>query len=133
MERTNEKICKIFFRRSDFPSFMSKSFQILDHVFPLLFPKDSVSLIFFKHWTFASGDKNTVKKSEKHQNQKNPAPAKFTRKQIMFCAAILHPLLDFMRPLLPNNFPKDSESLKFLDIQLREVGGEGHLNGTSKS
>ena len=51
----------------------------------------------------------------------------------MFCVAILRPLLDIMRPLLPNNFPKDSEYLKFLDIQLWEVGGERHLNGTLKS
>ena len=29
-------------------------------------------------------------------------------------------------------FPKDSESLKFLDIQLWEVGGQIHLNGTLK-
>ena len=28
--------------------------------------------------------------------------------------------------------PKDSESLKMLDIQLREVGVKRHLNGTSK-
>ena len=30
-------------------------------------------------------------------------------------------------------FPKDSESLKMLDIRLREVGAKRRLNGTSKS
>ena len=29
-------------------------------------------------------------------------------------------------------FPKDSKSLKILDIQLREVGAKRRLNGTSK-
>ena len=38
-----------------------------------------------------------------------------------------------MRPLLSITFPKDSESLKILDIQLQEVGAKRPLNGTSKS
>ena len=37
---------------------------------------------------------------------------------------------DHFFPLL---FPKDSESLKILDIQLREVGAKRPLNGTSRS
>ena len=37
--------------------------------------------------------------------------------------------LDHFFPLL---FPKDSESLKILDIQFREVGAKRPLNGTSK-
>ena len=37
---------------------------------------------------------------------------------------------DHFFPLL---FPKDSESLKILDIRLREVGAKRQLNGTSKS
>ena len=32
----------------------------------------------------------------------------------------------------PLRFPKDSESLKILDIRLREVGAKRQLNGTSK-
>ena len=36
---------------------------------------------------------------------------------------------DHFFPLL---FPKDSESLKILDIRLREVGAKRRLNGTSK-
>ena len=39
-------------------------------------------------------------------------------------------MLDHFFPLL---FPKDSESLKILDIRLREVGPKRPLNGTSKS
>ena len=38
-------------------------------------------------------------------------------------------MLDHFFPLL---FPKDSESLKILDIWLREVGAKRTLNGTSK-
>ena len=38
-------------------------------------------------------------------------------------------MLDHFFSLL---FPKDSESLKILDIQLREVGAKIPLNGTSK-
>ena len=34
--------------------------------------------------------------------------------------------------LFPLLFPKDSESLKILDIQLREVGAKRLINGTSK-
>ena len=39
-----KKSVKNFFRRGDFTPFMSKSFQIWDHFFPLLFPKDSENL-----------------------------------------------------------------------------------------
>ena len=38
-------------------------------------------------------------------------------------------MLDHFFPLL---FPKDSESLKILDIRLWEVGAKRPLNGTSK-
>ena len=38
-------------------------------------------------------------------------------------------MLDHFFPLL---FPKDFESLKILDIRLREVGAKRRLNGTSK-
>ena len=38
-------------------------------------------------------------------------------------------MLDHFTPLL---FPKDSKSLKILDIQLWEVGAKRPLNGTSK-
>ena len=57
------------------------------------------------------------------------------QKKLFFCAAILDhfqknvQMLDHFFPLL---FPKDSESLKILDIPLREVGAKRPLNGTSK-
>ena len=39
-----KKICKTFFHRSNFSPFMSKSFQLWDPFFPLLFLKDSENL-----------------------------------------------------------------------------------------
>ena len=43
LERQNslKKEEKNFFWRGDFTTLMSKSFQIWDHFFPLLFPKDA--------------------------------------------------------------------------------------------
>jgi hypothetical protein len=61
---------------------MSKSFQIRDHFFPLLFPKNSEKKEEkkFEHWTLGSGGKNTFKRSEQMKKSvKN-----------FFAAAILH-------------------------------------------
>ena len=57
------------------------------------------------------------------------------KKNNSFCLAILDnfqlnvQIWDHIHPLL---FPKDSESLKFLDIRLWEVGSKRSLNGTLK-
>ena len=40
--------------------------------------------------------------------------------------------VQMLDPFFPLLFPKDSESLKILDIRLREVGAKRPLNGTSK-
>ena len=55
--------------------------------------------------------------------------AKFAQKQTFFGATISHLLLYHFFPLL---FPKDSKSLKILDIRLQEVGAKRCLSGTSK-
>ena len=62
--------------------------------------------------------------------------AKSAKKNNIFLRGDFRPLpnknvqmLDHLFPLL---FPKDSESLKILDIQLWEVGAKRPLNGTSK-
>ena len=44
--------------RGDFTLFMSKSFQISDHFFPLLFPKDSESLQILDLWLCEVGQKD---------------------------------------------------------------------------
>ena len=94
-EWTNEKNLKkkIFFFCGDFTPFMSKSFQIWDHLFQLTFPKDSKNLKKFGHCTSERGGKKTVNRSEKHQYKKTLlSKAKFARKTNFFCAPLLHPL-----------------------------------------
>ena len=58
------------------------------------------------------------------------------KKTDYFCAGILHALIVKVFNSETTSFhyvsPKDSESLKFLDIQLWEVGAKRHSNGTSK-
>ena len=44
MNTWRKKIWKNYFRRGNFRLFLSKIFQIWDHFFPLIFPKDSKSL-----------------------------------------------------------------------------------------
>ena len=56
------------FLRGDFTPFMSKSFQIWDHFFPLHFPKDSENLKKISIWLWETGAKrcfNRVNKSKK--------------------------------------------------------------------
>ena len=70
--RRKKRKKKNFFCCSDFTPLMGNSFQIWDHFFPLLSPMDSKSiksctLDFGKWWL------KTVKRSDKHQYQKNPA------------------------------------------------------------
>ena len=57
------------------------------------------------------------------------AAPKFSSAPYVFVCISYVYLGDHFFPLL---FPKDSESLKFLDIGLREVGAKRRLNGTSK-
>ena len=61
---------------------------------------------------------------------------KISKKTNFFRAAILDhfhtKMLKSETSFFPLLFPKDSESLKFLDIRLREVGAKRRLNGTSK-
>ena len=62
-----KKLVKNFFCHGNFTPFMSKSFEIWDHFFPLLFPKDSKNLKKFEHWTLGSWGKKTVKQSGQSQ------------------------------------------------------------------
>ena len=62
--------------------------------------------------------------------------AKSAKIKTFFCAAILYHFqtknVQILYHFLPLLFPKDSESLKILDIRLWEVGAKRPLNGTSK-
>ena len=121
---------KKLFLRGDFRQFSNKNFHIWDHFFPLLFPKDSESLKILDIRLREVGAKRQLKKTE---NQRRP---KKVKKKTFFCAAILDNFQTKMFISETTSFhyfsPKDSESLKILDIQLQEVGAKGPLNGTSK-
>ena len=58
-----KKSVKNFFSQVNLTPFISKSCQIWDHFFSLLFPKDSINIK--RHLTLGSGGKKTVKRSEK--------------------------------------------------------------------
>ena len=98
---------------------MSKSIQIWDHLFPLVFPKDSENL---KSWTSGSGEKKTFKWSEQRKKKKISNFWPFLSKNVQIWD---HFFLLF--------FSKNSESLRILHIRLREVGAIRRLHGTSKS
>ena len=54
----------------------------------------------------------------------------FIKPNLIFCGYFTP--FSNVRPLLTVTFPKDSKSLKFLDIQPQEMGAKRPLNGTSK-
>ena len=106
---------------------MSKSIEIWDHFFLLVFPKNSENLesLGIGLWEVGAkrrfsgvtkGEKKLVKKCFRRGNFRPFLREKFQ-------------IWDHFFPVL---FPKDSESLKILDIRLQEVGAERRLNGTSK-
>ena len=81
-------------------------------------PFDQRSLIHWKAWfTPCFVWQNQPKKILPSLGDFRPLPNKNVQ------------ISDHCNPLL---FPKDSESLKILDIPLREVGAKRCLNGTSK-
>ena len=97
-----KKSVRIFFCRSNFTPFMSKSFQIWYHFFSLLFPKDSKKQKKFAHWT---------SESEKHQYQKKiQLKGKIPPKTNLFRTVILHPLLVKVVQSDPISFHYFSES-----------------------
>ena len=82
----------------------------------------------FGHWTLGSGGEKTFKWSE--QRKKKIQKKNFFRRSNFrhFLSKNVH-IWDPFSPLL---FPKDSESLIFLYIWLRELGAKRCLNCTSK-
>ena len=118
---------KNFFLRSDFRHFSNKKFHIWDHFFLLLFPKDSKSLQILDIRLREVGAKRPLNSTSKVKKWRKKTFflrgdfRKFSNKNV-------HIWHDFFPLLFPNNF----ESLKILDIRLREVGAKKTLNGTSK-
>ena len=111
-----------------FAPFMRKSIQIWDHFFSLVFPKDSEnlkSLDIGLREVGATRRLNEVNKEEK-----------IRKKKTFFATAILNLFWDknvhTWDQFSPLVFPKDSKSLKILDLRFPEVGAKRFLNGTSK-
>ena len=122
-EQRREKICKNFCRFGDFRPFLSKNVQIWDLFFPLLLGFRISK--HFGHLTSGNGSKQHLNGTSKKKTLNN-----------FFCCGDFRSFLgknvqiwDHFFPLL---FPKDSESLKMLDIRLWEVGAKRRLNSTSK-
>ena len=118
-----KKICKNLFRRGDFTPFMRKSFQIWDHFFPLLFPKDSENLKSLDIGLREVGEKRPLNGVRNTDTKKFLlSKAKFTQKQTFFLRSDFTPYIskgfqiwDHFFPLL---FPKDSESKTFFDAAI---------------
>ena len=116
-----------FFLRGDFRQLPNINVQMLDHFFPLLFPKDSESLKILDIRLWEVGAKRPLNGTSKVKKvrEKNF----FLRGDFrQFSNKNVH-IWDHFFPLL---FPKYSESLKILDIRLQVVGAKRPLNGTSK-
>ena len=122
-ECTNEKkinfFCTLFF---------SKSFQIWDHYYPLLFPQYSKNLKRFHIGHQEVGAKLPLKVVRNTNTKKS---CSVICPKNIFLRGDLTPFIrksfqiwDHFLVLL---FPKDSKSLKTLDIQLWEVGGKNML------
>ena len=106
---------KNFFLRGDFRPLPKKNVQMLDHFLPLLFPKDSESLKILDIRHREVGAKRPLKKTENRRRPKKVKEEKnfFLRGDFrQFSNKNVH-IWDHFFPLL---FPKDSESLKILDI-----------------
>ena len=106
--------------------FMSKSFTIWDHFFPLLFPEDSENQNKIGHWTSGSGGKKTFNRSEQMTK---------IHKKLFFrviFTQFLRKNVQIWDYFFPIRFPKNSKYLTILDIGLREVWAKGPLNGVNK-
>ena len=111
----------------DFRLFSNKIVHIWDHFFPLLFPKDSKSLkiLDIRLWEVgAKRPENSTSKVKKVRRKRLCLRADFRQ--------LLNTNVHIWDHLFPLLFPKESESLKILDIRLWEVGATRLLNGTSK-
>ena len=114
--------------RGNFRPLSNKNIQMLDLFLPLLFPKNSESLKILDIQLWEVGAERRLKKTE---NQRRPKKVKkknfFLRGNFrQFSNKNVH-ISDHFFPLL---FSKDFESLKILDIRLREVGAKRPLKKT---
>ena len=87
--------------RGDFRPLPNKNVQMLDHFFPLLFPKDSESLKILDIRLWEVKAKRPLKGTSKVKNMRE--------KRTFFCATILDNFkqkCSYLRPLLSITFPQ---------------------------
>ena len=92
-EQMKKNLKKTCYRRGDFTPFLSKSFQIWDLFFSLLFPKDSESLRILDIRLQEVGAKRPLNWVRNTDTKKSCSVWQNLPKNNFFCAAILHPLL----------------------------------------
>ena len=128
MNKRRKKSVKTFFCRGNFRPFLSNNVHIWDHFF--LFPQEFRISKFFGHLTFGSGGKRLLSITSKVN--------KFLKTPYFFCCCRgnLRQFLSKKFKIWDHSFsllfPKNSESLKSVDIRLWDVGANRRLNGTSK-
>ena len=144
-----KKVRKKLFCRSNVTPFMSKSFQIWDHFFPSLFPKDSEYQSFYKLQTCRCKSAQNFQEPVQNlyfwtQNRKN----RYLKKkigQILKNSFNFYMFLGHFEPIslrkifskkicLPKKytFRRSAEYLRSLDIGLWEVGAKKPLNWVRK-
>ena len=131
--KTEKSEEKNFFLRGDFRQFSNKNVHIWDHFFPFFSPKDSESLKILDIQLQEVGAKRPLKKTENRRRYKK---VKKVEKKYFFLRGdfrqFSNKYVHIWDHFFPFFSPKDSESLKILDIRFREVGAKRPLNGTSK-
>ena len=114
---------KCFFLRGDFTLFMSKSGKIWDHIFPLLFPKDSENTKSLDIGLWEVGAKRGLNGMHKFKK---------IVKKTFSVTAILHPLWAKIFKSKTTSFqhfsPRILKIQKSLDIGLQEVGAKIPIN-----
>ena len=114
--------------RGDFRPLPNKNVQMLDHFFPLLFPKDSESLKILDIRLWEMGAKRPLKGTSK--------VIKLEKKKTFFCAAILDNFkqkCSYLRPFLSITFPQGFRISKNIGHPTLGSGGKKTVKRYLKS
>ena len=117
---------KLFFWRGNFTHFLSKSFQIWDYLFPLLFPNDPENLTSLDIRLYEVGAKrrlNGVKKWKKSV-KKNSSPRRFY--------TFYEQKFSNLRPLLSFTFPQGFQKSKEFGHWISGSGDKKTVNRSEK-
>ena len=117
---------KTFFFPRRFQTIFKQKCSYLRPLLSITFPQEFRISKNIGHSNSGSGGTKTVKKDRKPKKTE-----KSEEKNFFFARrfqTIFKQKCSYLRPLLSITFTKDSESLKILDIRLREVGAKSPLN-----